>query len=53
MFRRVKGAITFGDLNDPASPVRKILENEATIQRKPSLGTYPTFIISFKEGRYD
>lgn len=36
------GAITFGDLNDPDSPVRKLLENQAAIQRKPSLGTYPS-----------
>ncbi|MGI6685860.1 MAG: sulfate reduction electron transfer complex DsrMKJOP subunit DsrO [Bacillota bacterium] len=37
-----KEAITFGDLNDPQSPVRKILASQATIQRKPSLGTYPS-----------
>ena len=36
------GAIVFGDLNDPESEVRKILDQEHTIQRKPSLGTKPS-----------
>jgi len=36
------GAITFGDLNDPESEIRKVLEQENTIQRKPSLGTKPS-----------
>ena len=36
------GAITFGDLNDPRSEVRKVLDKEFTIQRKPTLGTKPS-----------
>jgi molybdopterin-containing oxidoreductase family iron-sulfur binding subunit len=36
------GAIVFGDLNDPESEIRKILDSEPTIQRKPSLGTKPS-----------
>jgi molybdopterin-containing oxidoreductase family iron-sulfur binding subunit len=36
------GAIAFGDLNDPNSEISKILEQEHTIQRKPSLGTKPS-----------
>lgn len=36
------GAIVFGDLNDPQSEIRQILDKEQTIQRKPSLGTKPS-----------
>lgn len=36
------GAIVFGDLNDPESEVRKVLDKEYTIQRKPSAGTKPS-----------
>ncbi len=36
------GAIVFGDLNDPNSEIRQILDQEHTIQRKPSLGTKPS-----------
>ncbi|ATW27374.1 sulfate reduction electron transfer complex DsrMKJOP subunit DsrO [Candidatus Formimonas warabiya] len=36
-----KGAITCGDLNDPDSNVRKLLDAHITIQRKPNLGTFP------------
>jgi Fe-S-cluster-containing dehydrogenase component len=36
------GAIVFGDLNDPNSDIRQILDKEPTIQRKPSLGTKPS-----------
>ncbi len=36
------GAIVFGDLNDPESEIRKVLDEEHTIQRKPSLGTKPS-----------
>lgn len=36
------GAIVFGDLNDPQSELRQILDKEHTIQRKPSLGTKPS-----------
>ncbi len=36
-----EGAILFGDLNDPGSPVRKALAQNYTIRRKPSLGTQP------------
>ncbi|MGB3225152.1 MAG: 4Fe-4S dicluster domain-containing protein [Desulforhopalus sp.] len=36
------GAIVFGDLNDPNSEIRQILDQQHTIQRKPSLGTKPS-----------
>ena len=36
------GAIVFGDLNDPESEIRQLLDKENTIQRKPSLGTKPS-----------
>ena len=36
------GAITFGDLNDSHSEIRRVLDNNFTIQRKPSLGTSPS-----------
>ncbi len=36
------GAMVFGDLNDPESEVRKVLKENYTIQRKPSLGTHPS-----------
>jgi len=36
------GAITFGDLDDPASEVRKILSANYAIQRKQALGTEPS-----------
>jgi Fe-S-cluster-containing dehydrogenase component len=35
------GALTFGDLTDPNSEVRRILETAHTIRRKPGLGTNP------------
>ncbi len=36
------GALTFGDLDDPESEVRKVLKNNYTIRRKPALGTGPS-----------
>ena len=36
------GAMTFGDLNDPNSEIRQVLDNEFTIQRKSNLGTKPS-----------
>lgn len=36
------GAIVFGDLNDPNSEIRKILDQEHTIQRSAALGTIPS-----------
>ena len=36
------GAMVFGDLNDPDSEIRKVLDKEFTIQRKPSAGTVPS-----------
>jgi len=36
------GAITFGDLNDPKSEIRAVLDKEFTIQRKPTAGTHPS-----------
>ena len=35
-------AMVFGDLNDPHSEIRKVLKENFTIQRKPSLGTKPS-----------
>jgi len=35
-------AIVFGDLNDPNSEIRQRLDQDPTIQRKPSLGTKPS-----------
>jgi molybdopterin-containing oxidoreductase family iron-sulfur binding subunit len=36
------GALTFGDLNDPDSDIRKLLADEYAIRRKPNLGTFPS-----------
>jgi molybdopterin-containing oxidoreductase family iron-sulfur binding subunit len=36
------GAMVFGDLDDAASPVRRILDASYTVQRKPQLGTDPS-----------
>jgi molybdopterin-containing oxidoreductase family iron-sulfur binding subunit len=36
-----KGGLLFGDLEDPNSEVRKIVENQYTIRRKTDLGTGP------------
>ncbi len=36
------GAMVFGNLSDPESDVRKILNVRYTIRRKPSLGTLPS-----------
>jgi molybdopterin-containing oxidoreductase family iron-sulfur binding subunit len=36
-----KGALVFGDLEDENSDVRKVLRENFTIRRKPSLGTEP------------
>ena len=35
------GAMTFGDMEDPESGVRELLESRFAIRRKPSLGTQP------------
>ena len=35
------GAILFGDLDDPSSPVRKALAESYSIRRKPAVGTQP------------
>jgi len=34
-------AMVFGDLDNPRDPVRRVLEKEFTIRRKPGLGTEP------------
>jgi Fe-S-cluster-containing dehydrogenase component len=36
-----EGALVFGDVEDPNSPVREILKANFTIRRKPELGTRP------------
>ncbi len=36
-----KGALIFGDLDDPNSEIRRILKKRFTIRRKPELGTVP------------
>ncbi len=36
-----EGAMLFGDLEDPESEVRKLLNERFTIRRKPGLGTQP------------
>jgi len=36
------GAMIFGDLNEPGSEINKVLKENFTIQRKPSLGTKPS-----------
>ena len=36
-----QNALTFGDLEDPESEVRKLLHDNYTIRRKPALGTQP------------
>jgi molybdopterin-containing oxidoreductase family iron-sulfur binding subunit len=36
-----KGALMFGDLEDPNSGIRQIVANKLTIRRKPDLGTGP------------
>ena len=36
-----KGALYFGDVDDPNSEVRNIVMNQLTIRRKPELGTGP------------
>jgi Fe-S-cluster-containing dehydrogenase component len=45
------GAIVFGDLEDPNSEVRKIIEANYTIRRKPELGTQPSiyYVIGGRE----
>lgn len=37
-----EGALTFGDLDDPGSQLRNILDKRPHIRRKPSLGTRPS-----------
>jgi len=37
-----EGVLTFGDLDDPTSDVRKILSEKSHMRRKPDLGTAPS-----------
>lgn len=37
-----EGALTFGDLADPNSEVRKLLSENYALRRKPQLGTKPS-----------
>ncbi len=47
------GARVFGDLEDPASPVRKILTEKRVYVLKPELGTEPkVYYIGFEKGVY-
>ena len=39
--RKALGAIVFGDMEDPASPVRVLLSENISFRRKPALGTLP------------
>jgi molybdopterin-containing oxidoreductase family iron-sulfur binding subunit len=36
-----KGALVFGDLNDPRSEISKVLKDNFVIRRKPEIGTQP------------
>ncbi len=42
-----KGGLIFGDLDDPNSEVRKILESRYSFRRKPELGTHPSIYYIF------
>ncbi|MFH1651540.1 MAG: 4Fe-4S dicluster domain-containing protein [Chloroflexota bacterium] len=45
------GARTFGDLNDPSSPLKTILAEQRTYVLKPELGTEPkVYYIGFERG---
>jgi Fe-S-cluster-containing dehydrogenase component len=35
------GALTFGDLEDPSSPIRQLLSSRQVLRRRPALGTEP------------
>jgi Fe-S-cluster-containing dehydrogenase component len=35
------GALTFGDLEDPSSPIRQLLATRQVLRRRPALGTEP------------
>ena len=45
------GALVFGDLDNSDSEVRKVLDANFTIRRKPELGTHPSvyYVIGGKE----
>jgi molybdopterin-containing oxidoreductase family iron-sulfur binding subunit len=45
------GALAFGDIDDPNSDVRKVLDANFTIRRKPEIGTHPSvyYVIGGKE----
>lgn len=45
-----KGGLIFGDIEDPKSEVRKIVETRLTIRRKPELGTGPAVYYLIKGG---
>ncbi len=36
------GALAFGDLEDPGSPIRRVLSTRQVLRRKPALGTEPS-----------
>jgi molybdopterin-containing oxidoreductase family iron-sulfur binding subunit len=45
------GGLIFGDLEDPHSEVRKVLEEHYSMRRKPELGTRPSVYYIFGNGR--
>lgn len=45
------GARSFGDLNDPSSPVRVIIEKYGAFALKPEAGTRPRFFYYFGPGK--
>lgn len=46
------GAMVFGNLADPDSPVRRILSTRYSIRRKPALGTMPSVFYVIGGGEY-
>jgi Fe-S-cluster-containing dehydrogenase component len=46
-----KGALVFGDIDNPESDVRRVLDSSFSIRRKPELGTQPSvyYVIGGKE----
>lgn len=47
------GSILFGDLNDPSSHVRRVLDTSFSVRRRASLGTGPSIYYVIKGGEAD